>query len=296
MKILTLIICYVLLNGPVAFSQKTDNPIETAFVTSDIDNFWLAFDKLESGYKGNPFSDYYIKNGSPGIEAFMNGRIMNADSLLNMVKKNKTKYLEKRNNTMRILDYKKQCLSTFMALKYLYPKSVFPPVYFVVGRFNSGGHSHKNGLVIGAEMNEASKTPYTVAHELIHYQQQIPEDNGADLLTACLLEGGADFIGELISGGGLSSKTYNYGNANEEKLWKEFQTIMHDKDNNHDWIYNYNPKNGYPPDLGYWIGYKITEAYYNKALDKHKAISDILNIKDFDKFLSDSGYATKFRR
>ncbi|TMI66321.1 MAG: hypothetical protein E6H07_10615 [Bacteroidetes bacterium] len=45
-----------------------------------------------------------------------------------------------------------------------------------------------------------------------------------------------------------------------------------------------------PKDLGYWMGYKITKAYYTKATDKTKAIQEILNIKDFTSFLADSGY------
>jgi hypothetical protein len=46
-----------------------------------------------------------------------------------------------------------------------------------------------------------------------------------------------------------------------------------------------------PKDLGYWIGYKITGAYYNKASDGAQAIEDILTITDFDRFLEQSGLA-----
>ena len=49
-----------------------------------------------------------------------------------------------------------------------------------------------------------------------------------------------------------------------------------------------------PADLGYYIGYKICEAYYQNAKDKKQAIKDILGIKDFNQFLKDSGYQGKF--
>jgi hypothetical protein len=39
----------------------------------------------------------------------------------------------------------------------------------------------------------------------------------------------------------------------------------------------------------HWIGYKITNACYNKAADKMQAIEDILTITDFDRFLEQSG-------
>lgn len=275
-------------------AQIVTDPLKAQFITSDIHNFWLAMDSLDKGYKGNPFEDFYIKKGSPGVEGFMKGRIISGDALLTMVKANKSKYLERKENTFKFLEYKKQCTATFMALKYIYPEAVFPPVYFVVGRFNSGGHSHENGLIIGAEMNDAGNTPYTVAHELIHYQQDSINDSDVNLLAACIAEGSADFIGELISGGGTNRKTYDFGNANEKKLWKEFKEIMYDRDNNHGWMYTYRPNDGYPPDLGYWIGYKITAAYYDKMADKRKAIADILHIKDYNKFLKDSGYADDF--
>lgn len=68
---------------------------------------------------------------------------------------------------------------------------------------------------------------------------------------------------------------------------------MDDRKDSHEWLYTYKPKNGYPPDLGYWIGYKITKACFDKAEDKQKAIADILHIKDYKKFLGQSGYANQ---
>lgn len=277
-----------------AFSQSVTDPLKALFITEDIANFWNAFDQLQKEPHKNPF-ETYIKKGSLGVQAFTKGRIESADALLQTVTKRKQDYLKARDNTLKILEMEKQCRASCMALKHLYPQAVFPNVYFVVGRFNSGGHSNPKGLIIGAEMVESTRVPYMVAHELVHYQQDsIPREH-LNLLAACINEGSADFIGELISGGGLNKETYKYGDANEKRLWNEFKQIMDDKEDSHDWMYNYRPKNGYPPDLGYWIGYKITEAYYFKAADKRKAIYDILHIKDYYRFLNDSGYASKFK-
>lgn len=290
---LFLFVCLSYINNTTA--QFVSNPLESQFITKDIKNFWNAFDSLEAGYKGNPFDKFYIKSGSPGIQAFMNNRIESSESLLNKVKERKEDYLKARENSLRMLNNEKQCRSTFMALKYLYPQAVFPPVYFVIGRFNSGGHSDTKGLIIGAEMVQSESVPYIVAHELIHYQQDSLTKENLFLLAACINEGSADFIGELISGGGPNRETYKYGNAHEKKLWLEFKKIMNDREDSHDWMYNYKPKNGYPPDLGYWIGYRITQSYYNKAKNKQKAVHEILHIKDYRKFLEQSGY-TKWAR
>lgn len=292
-----LLLTSIALAGLFSFcsAQSVADPLEASFSRKDIDNFWKAFDKIDLEAPLNPFEDYYIKPGSPGVKAFMTGRIESSGSLLNTVRERKGEYVEARANSAKILEKEKQCRSSFMALKYLYPEAIFPKVYFVIGRFNSGGHSNPNALVIAAEMTPASAVPYRVAHELIHYQQsEIPKDS-LNLLAACINEGSADFIGELISGGGLNSQTHIYGNANEARLWTEFQKIMDDREDSHDWMYVYQPKNVYPPDLGYWMGYKITEAYYRKAVDKKKAIAAILHIKDFKNFLQESGYAETFK-
>ncbi|NTD97632.1 hypothetical protein G6M26_08560 [Agrobacterium tumefaciens] len=278
-----------------SYAQSVSDPLKVSFVTRDINNFWKAFDRMDTQPQTNPFEDIYLKPGSPGVQAFTIGRIENATALFNTVRERKNDYEKARLNSLRMLDNEKQCRAAFMALKYLYPKAVYPNVYFVIGRFNSGGYSNLKGLIIGAEMIQSTDVPYMVAHELIHYQQDSIPKKSLDLLAACINEGSADFIGELISGGGPNTQTHRYGNANEAKLWLEFKEIMGDREDSHDWMYNYKPKNGYPPDLGYWIGYKITEAYYEKASDKKKAISDILHIKDFKKFLNESGYASKFQ-
>jgi hypothetical protein len=50
------------------------------------------------------------------------------------------------------------------------------------------------------------------------------------------------------------------------------------------WLYNGTESEDRPGDLGYYVGYKITEAYYNRAADKRQAVREILEIKDFDRF------------
>ena len=55
-----------------------------------------------------------------------------------------------------------------------------------------------------------------------------------------------------------------------------------------DRLYGTSGKDDRPNDLGYWIGYKIIEAYFNKQTDKHKAITEIINIKDPLLFLKES--------
>jgi hypothetical protein len=47
----------------------------------------------------------------------------------------------------------------------------------LIGANNSGGTTSGNGLLIGTELyaKRIDDITYTVAHELIHYQQKYPE-------------------------------------------------------------------------------------------------------------------------
>ncbi len=53
--------------------------------------------------------------------------------------------------------------------------------------------------------------------------------------------------------------------------------------------------NGRPADLAYFMGYRISQAYYQKAEDKKKALADILNFADAPALLRASGYAEQFK-
>ncbi|SDP53322.1 Predicted Zn-dependent protease [Mucilaginibacter sp. OK268] len=276
-----------------AQSNFSNLPDSARFVTADIDNFWKAFDHYKKDTSVNIFGKEYIDIGSDGVKGFTPYRIRSADNLYKMVKKRQADYEKVRTNTLRIKEKEKQCRSTFYALKYLYPQAKFPPVYFVIGAYNSGGTSGDQGLFIGAEMqNNIDGLPGIVAHELIHFQQNLSGENPT-LLQQSIIEGSADFIGELISGTRGDDAANNYGNAHADRLCKEFVSLMNGTERN-DWLYGTSKKDDRPNDLGYWMGYQITAHYYAKATDKKQAIYDILNIKDYTAFLKKSGYLDKY--
>lgn len=268
----------------------SENPYEAKIIIEDVAKFWEAFDLMEAT-TSNPFEGY-LKNGSLGVKGFIAYRIINADSLFQMVQKRKSDYEKSRNVLDGIESKKKRIIANYSAMKYWYPASKFPPIYFVVGRFNSGGTVSENGIIIGTEMlKNLDGIAGLVSHELIHFQQHIEGDDS--LLQGALGEGGADFVGELISGEHINNTAFKYGNEHKDELCKEFVLIMN-QDDNTDWLYGTSGRDDRPNDLGYWIGYKIIEAYFNKKEDKHKAINDILNIKDPTKFLKESGFLDNY--
>ena len=119
----------------------TSSPDSAVIVYKDIANFWKAFDRI--GEEGNGvFEKYYINPGSNGVKHFLDhNRIVNADTLYNTVQRQRNDYLRIREQTLRAEEAVPQCRSTYYAFKYLYPQAKFPPLYFVIGRFNTGGVS-----------------------------------------------------------------------------------------------------------------------------------------------------------
>lgn len=287
---------------------QNKDPLATEIVTSDLDRFWVALEKSGPDISPQVIDEYYLKPGSEGIKGFTKGRIKNAEYLSSVIRSHSKYYHSIKSSTDRIAGMKDQIRQSLVKLKDLYPPAVFPPVYFVIGALSSGGTSSKDGLIIGAEMyglgpatptdeldnwlksviKPVSEVPHIVAHELIHYQQNY---DGGTLLTASLKEGSADFIAELISGRHINQHVHDFANPIERELWLEFKERMNEKDYS-GWLYS--AAKGRPNDLGYWMGYKISKAYYDQAPDKKKAIEETLHIKDANKYLDESGYAKKF--
>jgi len=284
------------------------NPLATEIVTADLDRFWVALDKADPDVNPAMLDELYLTPGSKGIKGFTKGRIKNAQYLADVIKAHTKYYHSIKPSTDSIAGMKDQIRQSLVKLKELYPKAIFPPVYFVIGALSSGGTSSKDGLIIGAEMygrtastpteelndwlltviKPVNEVPHIVAHELIHFQQDY---DGGTLLAASIKEGSADFLAELISGRHINQHVHEFADPKEKELWLEFRAKMNEKDYT-GWLYS--SVKGRPNDLGYWMGYKITKAYYDQAPDKQAAIDEIFHIKDFNKFLDQSGYAKKF--
>lgn len=292
-------------------NRRSTNPDDAELVTRDIANFWRAYDQAGPNDACGVFQDEYINKGSIGLRDFVQLRIESACALANWVARHPAYYASIRPSTERVTSFTPEIRQSFRKLKELYPASAFPNVYFLIGRMNSGGTTSYNGLLIGVEMygrtpdmptselNDLQKTvlrpidevPGVVAHELIHFQQKETQAN--TLLAQAIREGSADFVGKLISGHIINLVQQEYGNKHEKELWAEFKEVMHGS-NISAWFYNGGSAKVRPADLGYYVGYKITEAYYTNAKDKKQAIREILETTDYDQFLKLSAYADKF--
>jgi len=283
---LILSLCTLKSFGQTDFSK---NPEHAFFFRSHIENFWKAFNLIEK--EKNPFVKY-LEDGSVGLKDFVPYRIESAKKLLKTVEKRKQDYAEVRIKSESLGAFESIIKSHYQYFKDINSEAVFPPVYFVIGAFNSGGGVTENGIIIGTEV-DFQNIVYFVIHELMHFNQKYSQKpiGKATLIEKAIEEGSADFLASLIM-----KKDYKaeYAEFHLDELCREFVEIMNET-KYHGWLYGSNgKKEGRPNDLGYWMGYKITEAYYQNSTDKNKAVYDILNIQDFEGFTKKSGFLNKW--
>lgn len=287
-------------------SRVSEEPRSSKIYTSDISNFYKAFDlAINDSVNANKiFQKEYFSKGTKGLKDFYKTKIKDVDDFAKFVIRYKEFYKSIRNDISNIDDLKKKIYLNFESFQSLYPNAVFPDVYFVVGKFSSNGTISKRGLLIGTEIlcrTENTNTenwnkdilkismlrehiPITVSHELIHFNQSKME-YGNTLLSKSIREGSAEFIAELISG--ETDGNYSDFKGKEIKIWNDFRN---DKNKSiwNSWNSWQQANDKRPKNAGYWTGYLICKAYYEQIKDKEKAVEDILSIQDYNVFYEKS--------
>jgi hypothetical protein len=300
------------LAGARVAARAASDPDRSRLVVQDLDHFWRAYDLAKGA--GDPKAIYareYVDPASPELQGFFTTRIGTVDDLVETVESNRPYYDSIRPPTARVRELQPRLREVFHHLHDLLPDAVFPDVAFVVGRFQAAGISTPDGLVIAAELacsapdspvagfpqnlrdnlKGVDDLPYLVAHEVAHFQQHFGPDSST--LAAVLREGGAELVAELASGRVANPAIAAYGQAHEAELWRDFQADMGSTDEAivTRWVWGGTPVGNRPRDLGYYVGYRITRAYYERQTDKRAALRALLDVQDARGFLAASGYS-----
>lgn len=291
-----------------AYQAAHASPEQFKFITSDLDRFWKVFEQLPaSSAPAQLLDQQYLDAGSVGLQGFIPHRIGSGANLYASISKRPKYYAAIRPQTLQTGRIEPALRGAMRKFKGLYDKATFPDVYFLIGAMNSGGTSSPDGLLIGVDMfglgpdvptdeltgwhkksiNSFDALPSLVTHELMHFQQNLMPQT---LLGHAIKEGGADFLTSLLIDGNFNQKIYTYGYAHEAELKQQFFAAMQGSDTSQ-WLYGgADEATGRPADLGYFMGFRICQAYYQQAKDKKQAIVEILNTRDFERLLADSGY------
>lgn len=294
----------ILLALSLSASRLGAAPAAPAIHTEDVDRFY----KVYAGAGAHPAAEQldrdYLAPGTAGLHEFAKLRNVSGQTIAAAI-----------GNRPQIYEDARRCLAVLPAVKLrvaralaklgrIYPEATFPPVTIVIGRGRPVGITNPSGVTVGLEalcaadfMNPdpEDRFVHVIAHEYGHIQQSRaqqdlnPGDPGATLLRLSLIEGAADFVGELISGDVGDQAPFAAAKGHESQIESAFVADM-DKTDTSNWLYNGVPSPGKPTDLGYWVGYRIVKSYYARATDKHQALRDIFAMTDPKTFLARSGW------
>lgn len=311
------------LPDPTQAPNSNSDPAQARIETGDLERFAAVFRAESPGFADlqNRLQTAYLDVGSPGLKAFASSRIGSAAQLAQTIRAVPEFYAQSLPQMLRLgsdPQVAARIRAAFADLKARLPEVVFPPTYFVVGRLNTGGTVSAEGILIGAEffgdgpgvaalapsrfvrdnLHPPQEAALLVAHELVHVLQLraggLQAKSNRTLLDQALLEGSADFIGALISGASYNRFLADWADPREAQVWAEFRAEMNGTDTSR-WLRNQTESSGdRPGDLAYYVGMRITQAYYLRQADKSQALRDIIGMKDGAPFLEASAYAAKF--
>jgi hypothetical protein len=296
---LTVAALCVLLGAGNSDRLSSSDPNAVKIVTSDIPHFWRAFDDATlnktNEQRAAIFNQEYFIPGSDGLKGFIGERLQSPEHLAKVTKERAADYMRIRQLTEEMRSAAPFITADFERFKNFYPDATFPNIYFVIGAWNSGGTSVPSiGVIVGSEIlaeQGLGAIPGLVTHETVHWNQDDADDK--TLLSTTLIEGSADFLAELADGRVETDVMWQFGCSHERALWDAFKLQMTrtDDETTVSWLYSDQAPMKAPAFVGYWIGYRIVQAYYNRAIDKRAAISEILHIRNPKLFLAASGYA-----
>lgn len=292
----------VLFLGAMACASVLASAAQAAEPVIDTDDIALFY-KIYDAAAGHPTADQlqrdYLDQGSDGLHILAKARNVTGARIADTLAKRPEIYVNAK-RCMAVLPHVRERLQVdLQKLGELYPAAKFPPVTIAVGRGKPVGiGSPATGVQIGLEalcatdwMNPdvEERFVHTISHEYVHVQQvqSLSDDEHPTVLEASIIEGAAEFVGELISG----APGYTYFGPLTKGREKEIETAFaadEDKTDLSRWLYNSTPER--PADLGYWVGYRICKSYYEHAADKRQAVVDILKMTDPKLFLAKSGW------
>lgn len=278
-------------DAPQAPSQTPAIHIE------DVATFYKVYDAAGGHPTARELQHDYLDKGSGGLHTFAEMRKITGARIADTLAKNPTIYADAK-RCMAVLPRVRERVAVSLGkLRELYPQAIFPAVTIAVGRGKPVGvGSPAAGVMIGLEAlcatnylnpNVEDRFVHIIVHEYAHVQQvrALVDDEHPTVLESSLIEGAAEFVAELLSGGVGNEGIWTEAKGHETEIEKAF-VPDEDKTDLSQWIDNGTPEK--PGDLGYWVGWRIVKSYYEHAPDKRRAFAEILEMSDPKAFLAKS--------
>ena len=257
--------------------------------TDDVALFFQVLDAADGQPDAETLQRGYLDAGSDALREFTEIRIGSMERLAKAIVDKPALFEKARTCAAKLPEIRNRVVDALDELHTVLPSPRFPPVTVLVGRGTTGGVTTPAGVVIGLETlcnadwmqsDVGDRFVHLIAHEYVHVQQHgaAVEVVEPTLLYQVLLEGGAEYVGELISGQVANVHLQDWTRGRECALGREF---LADKDGTDlsRWLYNGPGDDERRGDLGYWIGHRIARAYVDAADDRQQAIVELLDVR-----------------
>jgi len=279
-------------------SEFTD---DLEFVTSDVTNFYTAFDAITEETDTARYADIlsaeFIDRASIGQARMIEARRYTPEGFISSMTSRPKFWSSLRENASNVESYIADIKNGIKKLHVIYPHLDHSTIYFTVGNHRSPGTGVDSMVLIGCEfalgdtttiigelpaynqdyygINPIDQLQFLSVHEYVHTQQMPMVHN---LLSLTLYEGIAEFIAIKATGRQSPWKAFTYGPKNEQRILEKFELDKFKSGSTFQWLWN-SPQNEFKTsDLGYFVGHQIASRYYDAAADKKEAIKNLIEL------------------
>lgn len=299
----TLFLCVYLFPLITAFGQPNypRTPEDARIIHTDLLHFVEAYRELSQDQDTlKVLQTLYFDRGTAGLKEFVSRHSLTAELLKKAIGDHPERYDLLPNFLDSIGAVEAQYAQDMKEFNRVLPNAMYAPTYLLVGANRGIGQASPVGQLVTVirVLDQPEKRRKLIVHELAHFQQAMSmggqkyvalygEPN--NMLGICLREGGAEFITSLVLGEITQVKALEYIQADEARLKQKFSEDLATQNKDY-WLWASIEQKEYPPLLGYAMGHKICKAFFEKAVDKDKAMSQLLQMPDAQAFVAESGY------
>lgn len=300
---------------------KNSNSTTQQVVTTDLHNFWEAYDLItatsDSATQYQYLDSLFIQRGTPGLQGVMQARNYSPQEYLHAINHYPKFWASIRPNMQLADELSGELQDGIQKFREIYPDLKPAKIYFTVGAFRTGGTTIDSTVMIGSEISLAdsstvtSEFPENLAHlkthfatnpnkhlvflnvhEYVHTQQNPRVFN---ILSLTLYEGVAEFVAHKALRIPSPIPQIEFGKTHVQRIREVYETEMFYNNLLYKWLDGSAPNEFGMRDLGYYVGYQICENYYEQAADKAQAIKTMIELDYTDEaavddFVTKSGY------
>lgn len=290
----------------ILVSCQTEKKGYKNIVTTDINNFWEAYDKITSTQDSTLQHQYldslYFKRGTEGLKAIRQVRNYTAQDYLNTINNYPEFWTSIRGNTLKANQFGSELQDGIEKFRKIYPDLKPAKIYFTIGAFRTNGTTLDSLVLIGSELAMADKHTISTEfpkeekedrrtffdtnpidnlvllniHEYVHTQQKPMVYN---LLSLAIYEGVAEFVSVKAMGVPSAAPAIEFGKKNADRVREKFEQEMFYTNNRFKWLWSSGASNEFGVrDLIYYIGYQMAENFYEQAENKKEAIKKLIEL------------------